>query len=59
MALLIAKESEDPLYDQLLEATVLAKKVEKSLVQKYDDKAKEKAEKVIELKKNKKLIQIK
>jgi cell division protein FtsB len=53
MALLIAKESQDPLYDQLLEATVLAKKVEKSLVQKYDTKAKEKADKVIELKKKK------
>jgi len=54
MALLIARESVDPLYEELLEATIVAKKLQKEIKNKYQAQAKEKADKVIEMKKGKK-----
>jgi len=53
ISLLIAKESNDPLYEELLETAVVAKRLQENIKQKHYGKAHKKANEMIEFKKKK------
>jgi hypothetical protein len=53
MSLLIARESQDPLYEELVRTTILAKKLQEQLHDRYGEDAKAKSQELVNLKENK------
>ncbi len=54
LALLIARDQEDALYEELLKTTIIAKSLQEQVVSKYKKAAKEKAKSIVEMKSKKK-----
>jgi len=54
LALLIARDQEDALYEELLRTTIVAKSLQEQVVSKYKKAAKEKAKSIVEMKSKKK-----
>jgi len=50
MALLVARDSQDPLYEELVKTTILAKKLQETLQERYVEVAKQKSEELVSLK---------
>jgi hypothetical protein len=53
MSLLIARESQDPLYEELVRTTILAKKLQEQLHDRYGEAAKAKSQELVNLKESK------
>ena len=54
MALLLARDAKDPMYEELVRSVAMAKKLQQEIVEKYHAQAKEKSGQVIVLKKEEK-----
>jgi hypothetical protein len=54
LSLLIARDAADPLYEELLKTTIIAKRLQEQLQHKYKKASKEKAKSIVEMKSKKK-----